>query len=506
MLKRILAGCFLCLCVCVNFALAQENDYIMTKEEMIAVWNASSGKMNTQSEWNDGIAGLEAYEAQVAASGGTLKEDMVISSLPREGDMPYEEALEFAYAQIIERFGTPREELEAMGVYPTFYEYPYMGKEPEWDIYITPRRDCDINLDHNYDAPGEYLVRFTAKSGELDFCNWYIDDFWPYAQRTWDAGKRNYVYEQAQKKSFAGINFELREHFTSLLREAGYDMSAIEAAQRSTDGAVPFADSTLYYNPTGGTYYHTLAECECLSGEYLPMTVFKLSELSKAPYQELKPCPNCTGNALSADGAAAARYAGAGTAVTLDSAALSETGLRLMLSFDTTEKTYVLVEAIQCGNTSMNKVTEFWIHNPLSEESGVYHCGLDQSWINFECRTDEEAVLSAKAMLESTESPMVSVRITLLRPKNDVQLVDTWEMENAEVWAAIDECAALGFTPVDGEPWDVLMPSRWVEEWLGEPFDENSYTYRPVCDAQADIAYANMELTDSFVLSIPAMK
>lgn len=44
MLKRIMVGCFLCLCACMSLAAAQEGDYRMTKDEMIAVWRASSEK------------------------------------------------------------------------------------------------------------------------------------------------------------------------------------------------------------------------------------------------------------------------------------------------------------------------------------------------------------------------------------------------------------------------------------------------------------------------------
>lgn len=181
--------------------------------------------MNTQAQWEDGLADLEAYEARIKAEGGEVKRDMVISSLPKKGDMPYEEALEFAYAQIIERFGTPREELDGMGVYPRLMEYPYTDEESEWEFYITPRRDCEIALDHDYEAPGEYLVVFGAQSGELELCIWYMDDFCPYAQRTWDADKRDYVYEQAQKRGFGGLEAEEKAHFITLLEQAGYDLT-----------------------------------------------------------------------------------------------------------------------------------------------------------------------------------------------------------------------------------------------------------------------------------------
>ena len=52
------------------------------------------------------------------------------------------------------------------------------------------------------------------------------------------------------------------------------------------------ADTVLYYNPSGGEYYHRDQNCKRINERYLPLQGhFKYSELSKFP--KLKPCAIC---------------------------------------------------------------------------------------------------------------------------------------------------------------------------------------------------------------------
>lgn len=200
-------------------------EYIMTEEEMLAVYQASFDKMNTTCELDiRTLADLPAFEEEYRAhTGRERKEDLLFNSLPMEGDMPYEEALAYARKLILDTFGTPEEELDAMGVYPTLTDYVYMDNESEWHFYFTPRRDTDIMLDHTYDGEGEYRVNFGAQTGKVDYCNWYIDAFWPeYAQRTWDSGRHEYVMSRAKHKEFFTQSPESQQHFLELFEEAGY--------------------------------------------------------------------------------------------------------------------------------------------------------------------------------------------------------------------------------------------------------------------------------------------
>ncbi len=56
---------------------------------------------------------------------------------------------------------------------------------------------------------------------------------------------------------------------------------------------IPDDDTQLYYNPNGGTYYHSLANCNDVRSSLLPLTPFSYSELEEQPYSKLKRCPYC---------------------------------------------------------------------------------------------------------------------------------------------------------------------------------------------------------------------
>ena len=159
-------------------ALAEKKQHgdAMTLAEMNAVYAESTEKMNTVAHYRYDADFLKAYEADVQARGETVKEDMVICSLPAESELNYDDALSYAYNLIRLTFGTPQDELDQMGVYPTFYRYPYMNENPEWEFYITPRRDCSIEMDHTYPDSGEYRVTFDAVTKDPISCIWYLEE------------------------------------------------------------------------------------------------------------------------------------------------------------------------------------------------------------------------------------------------------------------------------------------------------------------------------------------
>ena len=55
--------------------------------------------------------------------------------------------------------------------------------------------------------------------------------------------------------------------------------------------AYPSDDLTLYYNPKGGSYYHS--EETCYSATNITLTPFNYGELENAPFNKLKYCPFC---------------------------------------------------------------------------------------------------------------------------------------------------------------------------------------------------------------------
>ena len=53
----------------------------------------------------------------------------------------------------------------------------------------------------------------------------------------------------------------------------------------------PSPDTTLYYNPKGGQFYHRYDHC--YNGKGITFTPFTYGELEEKPYSKLKCCPNC---------------------------------------------------------------------------------------------------------------------------------------------------------------------------------------------------------------------
>ena len=54
---------------------------------------------------------------------------------------------------------------------------------------------------------------------------------------------------------------------------------------------IPDPDTKLYYNPNGGSYYHS--EDHCTNGKGITFTEFSYSQLDEEPYSHLEACPNC---------------------------------------------------------------------------------------------------------------------------------------------------------------------------------------------------------------------
>ncbi len=56
---------------------------------------------------------------------------------------------------------------------------------------------------------------------------------------------------------------------------------------------VPEDTTELFYNPDGGKYYHSDANCNSVKSRYLPLTGFTYGELETSPFDKLTPCPYC---------------------------------------------------------------------------------------------------------------------------------------------------------------------------------------------------------------------
>ena len=56
----------------------------------------------------------------------------------------------------------------------------------------------------------------------------------------------------------------------------------------------PSDDMMLYYNPTGGKFYHLDQNCRSIRDRYLPLKgSFTYAQLDDAEYRKLTPCSSC---------------------------------------------------------------------------------------------------------------------------------------------------------------------------------------------------------------------
>ena len=61
-----------------------------------------------------------------------------------------------------------------------------------------------------------------------------------------------------------------------------------------TETPAVYPDTVLYYNPSGGEYYHLDQNCKKINERYLPLQGhFKYSEINNEKYSKLKPCAIC---------------------------------------------------------------------------------------------------------------------------------------------------------------------------------------------------------------------
>ena len=57
--------------------------------------------------------------------------------------------------------------------------------------------------------------------------------------------------------------------------------------------SIPSDEVSLYYNPNGGSFYHSVANCPGVRKKFLPLTGFTYGELEDETFAKLTPCPNC---------------------------------------------------------------------------------------------------------------------------------------------------------------------------------------------------------------------
>ena len=75
--------------------------------------------------------------------------------------------------------------------------------------------------------------------------------------------------------------------------EPELDYSPLPATPTPAPTDKPTKNTKLYYNKSGGKRYHIDPKCSSVDPSYLPLTEFKFSNITKSPYNKLKPCDVC---------------------------------------------------------------------------------------------------------------------------------------------------------------------------------------------------------------------
>ena len=74
---------------------------------------------------------------------------------------------------------------------------------------------------------------------------------------------------------------------------SGTQIQTPAPTQAPTEVPTVSANTVLYYNPDGGSYYHASENCSRVAAEYLPLSPFYFSDLNSTKYKNLLACNKC---------------------------------------------------------------------------------------------------------------------------------------------------------------------------------------------------------------------
>ena len=95
------------------------------------------------------------------------------------------------------------------------------------------------------------------------------------------------------KKNTAGYNMSVLANLIKKRKDKNCIKLVIWEDYQGRQVKIPEDDTPLYYNPKGGSLYHSVADCASVKKKFLPLTAFTYGELEETDYSKLKPCPYC---------------------------------------------------------------------------------------------------------------------------------------------------------------------------------------------------------------------
>ena len=152
---------------------------------------------------------------------------------------------------------------------------------------------------------------------------------------------------------------------------------------------------------------------------------------------------------------------------------------------------------------------------------------LDGEWIDYHtCGTSLEETFVGHAASPQRFSPIedvrafyyelsrplpkgeevdVTINFTMLTPKTGVEIVEAYRKDNAAMWAQIDAIAEKGLTPIANDSQTGWNPRVLLGSACHDPncWEETDNYHGPLCDEEALVQYANMEVIDHVELTFP---
>ncbi len=95
------------------------------------------------------------------------------------------------------------------------------------------------------------------------------------------------------RKNPAGYNMSVLSDLIKKRKDTNCVKLVIWEDYQDRQVVIPDDDTPLYYNPKGGSMYHSVADCPSVKSKYLPLTAFTYGELDEEPYKKLTVCPYC---------------------------------------------------------------------------------------------------------------------------------------------------------------------------------------------------------------------
>ena len=173
--------------------------------------------------------------------------------LPGDGDVGLDKAVESAKKAIMEHFGVTAHRLDGLMLDCAFYTDWALSNGLAGRVWVIAFRDPNSRADGMYRML--YQANVLSKSGDTD--------------RIVQVGEGQ--DGNGEPDTIAWPPYP--------------DVSAMPE--------LPAED--IYWNPRGGKYYHTDANCPSVAQEYLPLTKIDKSKMGEQRYCYLRPCTACTG-------------------------------------------------------------------------------------------------------------------------------------------------------------------------------------------------------------------